>query len=161
MGLPGTGKTYLAKELAERAEAFHANTDGIRMEHGLMGDYTEETKERVYQLLLERMLDHARRGSDIVVDATFIEKELRDRFIQPLEEEGIPYRLIRMVADRSLIEERVRKDRPESEAGIEVHDRLKRALDPIERDHLELDSGKLDLETMLQRSMEGTETQSS
>lgn len=157
MGLPGTGKTYLAKALAERWELPHSNTDGIRAEHGLMGDYDPETKERVYELLLQWMMDHARQGEDVVVDATFVKKELRDRFIRPLEREGLPYILIRMVADRSVIEERVQKDRPDSEAGIEVHDKLKEAMDPVERDHIVLDSGKEELDDMLERIAEGTE----
>lgn len=159
MGLPGTGKTYFARALAERLKIPHSNTDGIREAHGLMGAYDEASKERVYELLLQWMLDHARKGEDIVLDATFIKKELRDRFIEPLEREGISFRLIRMVADRSVVEERVKKDRPQSEAGIDVHDRLKEEMDPIEREHLVLDSGKEDLESMLKRSTEGTENE--
>ncbi len=157
MGLPGTGKTYFAKALAERLQALHSNTDGIRMEHGLRGDYSEESKERVYELLLQKMLEAAREKKDVVLDATFVKKELRDRFIHPLESEGIPYRLIRMTADRSVIRERVSKDRPESEADMEVHDALEKEMDPVVREHFVLDSGELELEDMIQRALKGTE----
>lgn len=157
MGLPGTGKTYFAEALAERLNAAHANTDSIRAEYGLMGQYDRESKERVYELLLERMLEKARQGMEVVIDATFTRKARRDRFIEPLQAEGIPFRLVRMMADRKIIEERVHKERSDSEAGIEVHDRLRAALDPVERDHITLDSGKMELESMLQKVVKGTE----
>lgn len=156
MGLPGTGKTFFARALAERLEAIHANTDSIRAEHDLMGKYDRVAKEKVYQLLLDRMLESARNGHTVVIDATFTRKSLRDRFIQPLEQEDIPFRLVQMLADHKIVEKRVQKDRPDSEAGIEVHDRLKDALEPVERGHITLDSGKMELEDMLQEIVEGT-----
>lgn len=156
MGLPGTGKTYFAKALAERLKASHANTDSIRAELDLMGAYDKASKERVYEALLERMLENARAGKDVVIDATFTRKALRDRFITPLEEEGVPFLLIRMVADRSIVQERIEKERPDSEAGIEVHDQLREALEPVEREHVELDSGSMELESMLRTIEERT-----
>jgi hypothetical protein len=158
MGLPGTGKTYFAKALSARLSAAHANTDSIRAEQDLMGRYDPDTKEKVYELLLERMLEKARKGEDVVIDATFIRRSIRDGFIEPLEVEGIPFRLIRMDADRSIVKERVSKDRPDSEAGIEVYDELKNKLDPVERDHVILDSGTMDLESMLRSVGIGTES---
>ncbi|MFB6257824.1 MAG: AAA family ATPase [Flavobacteriales bacterium] len=160
MGLPGTGKTFFAKTLAEKLDASHYNSDAVRAENGLMGSYDPESKEEVYRILLEAMMNKARQGEDVVIDATFVKKELRERFIHPLEKEGIPFRLIRMVADREVIAERVQKERPDSEAGIEVYDRLYESFDPVDREHSVLDSGKLTIEEMLGRILEGTKDQS-
>lgn len=151
MGLPGTGKTYFAKALAERIGADHFNTDSVRAEEGRMGEYDEESKEKVYQGLLTRMVHSIQNGKDVVVDATFIKKALRDRFILAAEQEGADLRLIRMVADQEVVRKRIQKGRPDSEADMKVYHELAEALEPIEREHQVLDSGKTELEEMLQK----------
>ncbi|HQU60481.1 MAG TPA: AAA family ATPase, partial [Saprospiraceae bacterium] len=54
LGLPGTGKTTFARMLAQRLGALHFNTDIIREELGLKGQYGEVAKQRVYQSMEAR-----------------------------------------------------------------------------------------------------------
>ncbi len=157
MGSPGTGKTYFAKALAERLGAAHANTDSVREEEGLMGQYDPESKKRVYEELFQRMLKTAESGKDMVVDATFVKQAHRDRFIDPLEERGIPYQLIRMVADPEIVKQRVQKDRADSEAGVDVYEKLQKEFELPKRKHITLDSGTMGSESMLERVMSETE----
>lgn len=151
MGLPGTGKTYFAKRLARRIGVPHHNTDGVREEKGLMGKYDPESKEAVYQGLLDRMLEAVRRGEDVVIDGTFFKQSLRDRFIEAAEAEGAELRMIRMVADPEVVKERVSKEREDSEADLEVHEKLAERFEPIDREHETLDSGRESIEDMLRR----------
>ena len=47
IGLPGSGKTYLAKELASRINAIHLNADEIRAE--LNNDLGFSSEDRIEQ----------------------------------------------------------------------------------------------------------------
>jgi len=79
-GLPGTGKSYLAKHMAEKTEAAWLNTDKIRKERNKQGEYDEDTKELIYQYLLSKMVSFAQKGKHVIVDATFQKKSLRNKF---------------------------------------------------------------------------------
>ena len=47
-GLPGTGKTFIAKKLAPKINAEHLSTDRIRKELFPEPTYSEDEKNKVY-----------------------------------------------------------------------------------------------------------------
>ena len=75
-GLPGVGKTLLAKELAPLIKAVVLSTDKIRKELITDPTYTEEEKELIYDvmLILAKYLQEAD-GTNCILDATFNTKE--------------------------------------------------------------------------------------
>jgi len=78
-GLPGTGKSTLAKAVANTLGAELLRTDGIR--HELLGSgeraavdegiYRPEARQRVYQELFRRAAELAREQIPVVLDGTF------------------------------------------------------------------------------------------
>ena len=96
IGLPGSGKTTLAKELSERVNAIHLNADEIRAELNVdLGFSPEDRVEHARRLgALSRLLQ--RQGHHVVVDFINPTSETRDAF-------GIPDKIIWM--DREPVRE--------------------------------------------------------
>ena len=84
VGVPGSGKTTLAKKLVEKG--FHyMNADSIRLE--LYGNEAEQgDKKEIFELFFRRMEEIMSSGTDIVVDNTNINmrqrKPILDRALQ-------------------------------------------------------------------------------
>jgi predicted kinase len=78
-GLPGVGKTSLAKELAPLINAVVLSTDKVRKELIPNPTYTKEEKGLIYDvmLLLARYLHNAA-GVNCILDATFNTEESRE-----------------------------------------------------------------------------------
>jgi len=83
IGLPGSGKTTFAKELAERINAIHLNADEVRSD--LNKDLGFTNKDRIEQSrrmgALSRLL--AKQGHHIVVDFINPTAETREAFGKP------------------------------------------------------------------------------
>lgn len=80
VGIPGSGKTTLAKKLVEKG--FHyLNADSIRLE--LYGNEAEQgDKEEVFSLFFQRLEVALRDGLDIVVDNTNINMRQRKPILE-------------------------------------------------------------------------------
>ncbi|MGD8376876.1 MAG: AAA family ATPase [Acidobacteriota bacterium] len=83
-GLPGTGKTTLARGLGDKAGFSLVRTDRVRRE--IAGDvsdpYTERQIERTYDACLDRARDRLLEGERVIVDATFRSERHRVRFLE-------------------------------------------------------------------------------
>jgi len=80
VGVPGSGKTTLAKKLVEKG--FHyLNADSIRLE--LYGNEAEQgDKEQVFSLFFQRLEIALEQGLDIVIDNTNINMRQRRPIIE-------------------------------------------------------------------------------
>jgi aminoglycoside phosphotransferase family enzyme/predicted kinase len=88
-GLPGTGKSTLARSLAETARFEVIRSDVIRkevfpVENSDQTDslYTSDKTQRIYQECLERARRSLQAGHRVIVDATFQRDEDRMNFLQ-------------------------------------------------------------------------------
>ena len=89
-GLPGTGKTTYAQTLATSIKGRHFNTDIIRDQLGLRGQYDEASKKKVYESLFRQSRNYLEENLPVIVDGTFYKKELRQPFIELAEDLGCP-----------------------------------------------------------------------
>src|SRR5215469_5348215 len=80
VGVPGSGKTTLAKKLVEKG--FHyLNADSIRME--LYGNEAEQgDKEEVFNIFFQRLEIALESGVDIVIDNTNINMRQRKPILE-------------------------------------------------------------------------------
>jgi len=143
-GLPGTGKTTVAKAFAKQCGAVHLNSDTLRLELGLMGHYSPEDKEKVYASLLERARTALLAGKQVVVDSTFFSEKIRAPFQALATSCGVPLRWIEVKAAERTLRQRLSHPRPDSEADFSVYEKIRDQFEPLPEDRLILDT---DLET--------------
>lgn len=147
-GLPGSGKTTLAKAYAARHGALHLNSDLLRRELGLMGHYLPEDKKKVYDALLERTRDALLAGKAVVVDSTFFKESIREPFRTLAAECKVKLYWIEIRASERSIRERVQTPRPDSEADFSVYEKIRDAYEPLREPHLALWSDEMSLTEM-------------
>ena len=84
VGLPGSGKSTYAKELAERTNAKICSSDAIREE--ITGDINSQTNnEEVFKLLHKRIKEHLANSKSVIYDATNINSKRRRAFLSELK----------------------------------------------------------------------------
>lgn len=130
-GLSGSGKTTVARKLAAQTGAIHIRSDVERkrifglspLESSRRADtdiYTDAANELTFSELesLARLL--ISRGLGVIIDATFIERDLRERFEAIAVEMGIPWRIVNCTASEDVIRKRLAtRVSDASEAGFE------------------------------------------
>jgi predicted kinase len=157
-GLPGTGKTTLARAYAARYPVLHLNSDIVRAELDLRGHYSPEDKAKVYAALLERAGTALRSGRDVLIDSTFYTRAIRQPFIDLAAENGADLRWIELRASEETIRERVSRPRPDSEADYEVYLKIRDASEPLETPHLVLWSDQEPLDALVEKIHQYLET---
>ena len=135
-GLPGTGKTTVARAFAKFSGATHLNSDTLRRELGLMGHYRPEDKERVYDTLLQRAREALLRGEIVVVDSTFYKESIREPFQVLASECKVPLRWVEIQAEESTLRQRLSHPRPDSEADFQVYEKIRDQFEPLPIDRL-------------------------
>ena len=142
-GLPGSGKSSLAKKLKRKLSAVYLGSDVIRKQIFSHPTYTEEEKRQVYMEMLnqtEKLLNGKR---NVIVDATFYTRRYRGMMVDTARETGTRHHIIRCTLPEELImsrlKERQGRGRSLSDADYDVYLKLKGKFEPIEGRHLELD----------------------
>ena len=154
VGLPGTGKTTFALELANQIEAVHLNSDVVRTTLGHRGQYDIASKAAVYKELYNRAEELLQHGKDLIIDATLYKEILRIPFEKLAKKFKIPVNWIELKADEKTIKKRVAKKRQYSEADFDVYLKIKSVYEPISQNHLVLWSDILKLEEMVEKAQE-------
>ncbi len=118
-GLPGSGKSALARALRETGNFAWLRSDELRKRLAGLdpltsgksevgeGIYTSEWTERTYSACLARAADICKAGGRAIVDATFIDAERRREFVEAAIEWGVPAYLLITEAPAELIRERL------------------------------------------------------
>lgn len=150
-GLPGTGKSYFSRKLKNILSANYLNTDVIREEIGKKGDYSEESKQLVYNKLYNETRNFLDKGEDLIIDGTFHKKERRTRLREIADETGHKFYSILMKADEDTIRKRLQKERKYSEAGFEVYEKIKAEFDEVTEGPLVLWSDRESIDEMLRK----------
>lgn len=151
-GLPGTGKTYFAKHFADEENAIHLNTDIVREKLGFKGQYDEKTKQQVYNELFKQAQMEIKNRSDLVIDGTFHQQSRREQLERLASETNNKLYYIQIKAEEKTSKKRLKKTRSYSEAGPDVYEELKSSFEPVQKDVLELWSGKKN--EMIQKAKE-------
>ena len=147
-GLPGVGKTTIAKDLAPLINAVVVSTDKIRKELIPNPTYKKQEKKLIYNVLLivAKYLHQA--GINCILDATFntenSRKELRKKL--GLSQEQIC--IVECICPDGIVISRL-KDRKNdySDADISIYKKMKRIYQPIKEEHIILDTNQQSTKT--------------
>ena len=100
--------------------------------------YTRETTARTYQRLQELARNILDAGYGVIVDATFLERDQRQPFVDLASERNLSCVILDVHADDTTLRERVKKrlatGADASEAGIAVLEQQLRVYQPLEAD---------------------------
>jgi predicted kinase len=151
-GLPGSGKSYFAKNLAKKLNIAHFNSDIIRKTLFPKPDYTPAEKEQIYDFLLDKLNSSIENKEAIIIDATFSGKN-RDVFIARTSENPNEIFWIEIKASEQTIRERLAKPRPDSDANYMVFEALKEEWQPLPIEHLTIFSDEYPISEMIQQAL--------
>lgn len=133
-GLPGSGKSALARTLREIGNFVWLRSDELRKRLAGLdplasgksevgeGIYSSEWTDRTYAACLARAADICKAGGRALVDATFIDGDRRREFVEAAIEWGVPAHLLITEAPAELIRERLAaRTHDPSDADWEVY----------------------------------------
>lgn len=139
-GLPGSGKSTVARTFAQKYGATHFNSDQVRRELGLWGSYRPSDKLAVYEALLDRAEEALAVGKTVVVDSTFFKAALRRPFVELAENQGVVVKWVLVTASVEKLRLRVSVPRPDSEADLAVLEKIQADFEPLQPPFLTIDS---------------------
>lgn len=142
-GLPGTGKTTVAKRIAMRTKSSLLSTDVIRKQLFKKPAYDQKEREMVYGELFSRAERSLKDGKNVLVDGTFYRKELRDKVRKIAEKTGSKFRIVEVVCGERHVRRRLDKRKRTcsiSDADYCVYRKIKEQFEPIEDEHLVIDT---------------------
>jgi predicted kinase len=149
-GLPGTGKSTLARALAERLEGGVAILDKDLVRNALfpdaLTDYTAEQDELCMRAIVEAAgyLTGRRRVKYIFFDGrTFSTRKHREHVLLGARQAGVRSCIVHVVCEDAVAEERLaRKDpsHPAKNRDVALYRRVKQNFEPILEPRLEVDT---------------------
>jgi len=152
-GLPGVGKSTVAGYAADHLDAVRLRTDAVRKELFDEPAYTDAETDAVYEELCDRAAEHLSTGGSVVLDATFADAGHRQWARDVASRRGVAFRLIEVVCEQSVAEERIAARDDISDADVAVYRRFRSEFDPVEEEHAVVDNSGSTAET--RRQIEG------
>lgn len=160
-GLPGTGKSHFARELARRAPFVWLNSDRTRKLLVDTPSYSRGEHRRVFAAMHVLTRGYLRDGYSVVFDATNLNENVRLPLYSSAHEVGVGPLIVRFTAPTELVRRRLtdraagRADASQSDATWDVYSRMAVADQPVPRPHL-LVGGPEQAESVLQEALRRT-----
>jgi len=147
-GLPGTGKSFFCRKLAEKLPFLILASDTLRKILFPSPKYDESENKRLFSashVLIEELL---RKGIPVIFDATNLLEHHREYLYRAAERAGAKLILVwveappEVVRQRLLAREKAGMPQYDSEAGWEVYNKMKSRKQKISRNHLVVDTSQ-------------------
>lgn len=147
-GLPGSGKSYFCRKLAERLSFPILESDALRKVLFPSPSYSPGESNRLFQachLLIEELL---RRGIALIFDATNLIERHRERLYHIADQTETKLIIVRVEAPAELVRQRLENrtigaeplDR--SEADWKVYQKMESSAQKIRRNHFAVDTSR-------------------
>ncbi|MBI2845209.1 MAG: AAA family ATPase [Chloroflexi bacterium] len=141
-GLPGTGKSYLARRLAEKIPLVIVESDRVRKTLFPQPAYTAEESQSVHRTCHQLVAYFLEQGRNVLYDATNLIEFHRELVYRIAEKQGVRLVVIRTTASQEVVQDRLSQvdGRGASEASWEVYLKLAKNEESIARSHLVVDT---------------------
>jgi len=145
-GLPGTGKSYFCRRLAERLRLVILESDTLRKTLFSSPGYSAQESSHLFRamhLLIERLL---KRGISLILDATNLSERYREYLYSIADRSDVKLVLVRVEAPPQVVHERLnnrlKSSENKSDADWAVYQRMKSSVERIHRRHYAVDTSK-------------------
>ena len=160
-GLPGTGKSHFARELAYRAPFVWLSSDRTRKLLVDTPSYSRREHRRVFSAMHVLTRGYLRDGYSVVFDATNLNENVRRPLYESASAVGVDPLIIRFTAPSELVRRRLTDradgvgEASQSDATWDVYSRMAVADQPVPRPHL-LVGGPEDMESVMLETLRRT-----
>lgn len=151
-GLPGSGKTYFATQLAARLNARLVSSDELRKQMFDTPTYTEDEKKEIYAAIYRQAKACCLKQETLVIDATYYKEQYRQQLLQGLGT-STHVIFIEVITREHIAKSRLAKKRPFSDADFSVYQQIKKEWEPFVGEHLQLESTNHNIDQMLETAM--------
>ena len=145
-GLPGTGKSYFARQIAERVPLAVLESDALRKVLVRSPSYTARENTQLFRALHEMIELLLARDVPVLLDATNTRESHRENLYEIARRHGARAMPVLLDAPEATVRQRLERRMNESprgdssDAGWPVYQRLLAAWEPIGREHLVVDT---------------------
>ncbi len=131
-GLPGCGKSVVARLLTERLDGLLLRTDAIRKALFAVPDYSDEETIHTYAEFYRRAEEGLAGGRIVVMDATFYSRASREEAAAIARRTGAPMRVLLVTAPEEIVRERIaQRTNDISDADFRVYLEMKALFEPL------------------------------
>lgn len=148
-GLPGTGKSYFSRRMAERIPLAIVETDAMRKILFHTPTYSGMESSRLFNAchgLIEGLLG---KGISVLFDATNLVEKNRERLYNIAHKTDAKLILVRVEAPIDVVSRRLQRreegnaqEEDNSTADWSVYRRMKASVEPIRRNHFAVDTSR-------------------
>jgi hypothetical protein len=145
-GLPGTGKTTIAKKMAPFINAIVLSTDKIRKELIPNPTYQKDERALIFDvmILLAKYLKTV--DKNCILDATFNKEYSRNQVKRDLRISNEQFFIVECTCPEKIILSRLENRKDDySDAGVLVYQNMKKIYEPVKAKHITIDTS-LDLD---------------
>jgi predicted kinase len=140
-GLPGVGKSTLAKNLAPMINATILSSDKIRKELFPNPTYSPFERKLVYDvmIIIAKYLNKVR--CNCILDATFNREDSRVEIREKLQLDDKEFQIIECFCPEEVVISRLKSRKDDySDAIIPVYQKMKKIYEPVEIEHISIDT---------------------
>lgn len=145
-GLPGTGKSYFCRQLAERLNFPTLESDDMRRKLFPKPNHSQEESARLFRASHRLIEDLLRKGIPLIFDATNLIERHREHLYRIADRAGARIMMILVKAPPELVKQRL-QDRlsgldpqDKSEADWGVYRRMSETVQQIRHNHFSVDT---------------------
>jgi hypothetical protein len=144
-GLPGTGKTSVAKQLSGQLKADRLTTDELRSQIDKHPDYSQKHKRSVYAALMKEAEKRLEKGQNVILDGTFFKQDMRQRAKDLAQKHDEQFYLIKIICPEETVKQRIEKryqsGTDASEADFKVYKIIQNQFQKIKGPDYIIDTG--------------------
>ncbi len=145
-GLPGSGKSYLASEICRRYPLARLESDALRKALFRRPVYSPQESSRLFAAVHALIDNLLAKSIPVLLDATNLKEAHRQPLYEIAQRRGAGLVLVQTAAPEPVVRKRMgarlagANPRDRSDADIDIYDMMLAEAEPIQHDHLVVDT---------------------
>jgi len=161
-GLPGTGKSYFSKRLAERVPCLILESDALRKTLFSPPSYSPRESAQLFRAIHRLLRELLKKGISVILDATNLSERFREQLYTIADQLDVRLILVRVEAPPELVYRRLESrandsannsannSEDNSDADWAVYRQMQPTVDKIRRNHYVVDTSR-DINSVLDK----------